>query len=408
MNKFENNILKLSLGGIAIFAIGLFVGYQLNHNTITSLQGFLFNAAGYATDPNATDSNATDSNATDSNATDSNATDSNATSSNATDANASLTDNVIYLANFTLKNSTVKLGDKVYLDLVTNGACNSGASIVFQSESGLFFTATVESINDNPYIVIPKNIVATTYHVTDVLLVGKNNDHTTFTKQYSSYGNNVYDFEASLIIQKEEEEKAPEEVEKVLLKSIFLETSKAKTTDKVYVTLDSDLELNSVKLTFTSASNKTFHVYVQSLTNKPYFEIPTTVESDTYSLVSATLISQDETVIYTLNGDEGGIQFAFHSSLQITNENEDNFIYNNEDINANIIAKLYSADENTNLTINADAKALINAGIIKKEYDGIKILSNGKLTKKLIVKANAFSETAKQKIEEAGGKAEVI
>ncbi len=55
-----------------------------------------------------------------------------------------------------------------------------------------------------------------------------------------------------------------------------------------------------------------------------------------------------------------------------------------------------------------DAKALINAGIIKKEYDGIKILSNGKLTKKLIVKANAFSETAKQKIEEAGGKAEVI
>lgn len=55
-----------------------------------------------------------------------------------------------------------------------------------------------------------------------------------------------------------------------------------------------------------------------------------------------------------------------------------------------------------------DAKALINAGIIKKEYDGIKILSNGKLTKKLIVKANAFSETAKQKIEEVGGKAEVI
>lgn len=55
-----------------------------------------------------------------------------------------------------------------------------------------------------------------------------------------------------------------------------------------------------------------------------------------------------------------------------------------------------------------DAKALKNAGIIKKEYDGIKILSNGKLTKKLNVKANAFSEFAKQKIEEVGGKAEVI
>lgn len=55
-----------------------------------------------------------------------------------------------------------------------------------------------------------------------------------------------------------------------------------------------------------------------------------------------------------------------------------------------------------------DAAALINAGIIKKELDGVKILSNGNLSKKLTVKASAFSETAKQKIEEAGGKAEVI
>ena len=57
---------------------------------------------------------------------------------------------------------------------------------------------------------------------------------------------------------------------------------------------------------------------------------------------------------------------------------------------------------------NIDAQALINAGIIKKEHDGIKILSNGKLIKKLNVKASAFSESAKQKIEEVGGKAEVI
>lgn len=57
---------------------------------------------------------------------------------------------------------------------------------------------------------------------------------------------------------------------------------------------------------------------------------------------------------------------------------------------------------------NVDAQALIKAGIIKKEHDGIKILSNGKLTKKLNVKASAFSKSAKQKIEEVGGKAEVI
>ena len=55
-----------------------------------------------------------------------------------------------------------------------------------------------------------------------------------------------------------------------------------------------------------------------------------------------------------------------------------------------------------------DAAALIQAGIIKKSCDGVKILSNGELNKKLTVKANAFSEAAKAKIEAAGGKAEVI
>lgn len=55
-----------------------------------------------------------------------------------------------------------------------------------------------------------------------------------------------------------------------------------------------------------------------------------------------------------------------------------------------------------------DAEALINKGLIKKSLDGVKILGNGELTKKLTVKATAFSESAKQKIEAAGGKAEVI
>ena len=55
-----------------------------------------------------------------------------------------------------------------------------------------------------------------------------------------------------------------------------------------------------------------------------------------------------------------------------------------------------------------DAAALIQAGIVKKSCDGVKILSNGELNKKLTVKANAFSEAAKAKIEAAGGKAEVI
>ena len=56
--------------------------------------------------------------------------------------------------------------------------------------------------------------------------------------------------------------------------------------------------------------------------------------------------------------------------------------------------------------VNNDA--LIEAGIIKKVCDGVKVLGNGEIPKKLTVQVAAFSESAKQKIEAAGGKAEVI
>ena len=55
-----------------------------------------------------------------------------------------------------------------------------------------------------------------------------------------------------------------------------------------------------------------------------------------------------------------------------------------------------------------DAAALMEKGIISDCKYGLKVLANGKLTKKVTVKAAAFSESAKAKIEEAGGKAEVV
>ena len=55
-----------------------------------------------------------------------------------------------------------------------------------------------------------------------------------------------------------------------------------------------------------------------------------------------------------------------------------------------------------------DAAALIEKGIIKKEYDGLKVLGNGELSKKVTVKAAAFSVSAKDKIVAAGGKYEVL
>ena len=61
-------------------------------------------------------------------------------------------------------------------------------------------------------------------------------------------------------------------------------------------------------------------------------------------------------------------------------------------------------DNDTVVTV----ETLIENGIIKNPKDGVKILGNGELTKKLTVQVNAFSSSAKEKIEALGGKAEVI
>ena len=55
-----------------------------------------------------------------------------------------------------------------------------------------------------------------------------------------------------------------------------------------------------------------------------------------------------------------------------------------------------------------DSAALLAMGIINKAYDGVKILGEGEITKKLTVKAAVFSANAKEKIEAVGGKTEVV
>ena len=77
---------------------------------------------------------------------------------------------------------------------------------------------------------------------------------------------------------------------------------------------------------------------------------------------------------------------------------------NSKDIIGINVARLECFDNGSEVT----AQVLIEAGIIKNERDGLKILGNGELTKKLNVKAYAFSESAKSKIEAAGGTCEVV
>lgn len=55
-----------------------------------------------------------------------------------------------------------------------------------------------------------------------------------------------------------------------------------------------------------------------------------------------------------------------------------------------------------------DAAAIVASGLVRKELDGIKVLGNGEITKKLTIKAAAFSKSAIEKIEKVGGKTEVV
>ena len=68
------------------------------------------------------------------------------------------------------------------------------------------------------------------------------------------------------------------------------------------------------------------------------------------------------------------------------------------------VADLDRFEEGTEVTV----ETLIAEGIIKDVKSGVKVLGNGEITKKLTVKANVFSASAKEKIEAAGGKTEVI
>ena len=368
MDKFKNKTYKLVLGGIGLFVLGIFSGYQLKSGKIFSIQGFLFNAAGYATDTNATNSNATNSNATNSNATNSNATNSNATNSNATNSNATssnatnsnatnsnVTNNIIYLQSFHLTTKKATAGDKVYVSVSTAGARLNGLTVTFKSDSdNTTFTASVKSLNNNPYIVLPSNLSTAFYKVTDVLLTGLNNDNTTFSKHYSNSGvDNYWELMENVSVT------AKKVVTPIKLNAISIEAKEASVGDKVNIKLDVNKSLKNLKLEFKS-SNKTMVVYAKSLTDNPYFEIPTTTVGGTYTLYRVTLTSDDDTKVYTKDGSNGSTKFALNSTIVVSDGTETSFIYNNEDITSQIITKLYNSSDGTAITINADSNTIIN------------------------------------------------
>jgi len=99
-------------------------------------------------------------------------------------------------------------------------------------------------------------------------------------------------------------------------------------------------------------------------------------------------------------GFEGG-QLPLYRRLSKRGFNNYNFRTTYATVN---VGDLERFEEGTEVT----KELLIETGLVKKELDGIKVLGNGELTKKLTVKANKFSSSAKAKIENVGGTTEVI
>ena len=99
-------------------------------------------------------------------------------------------------------------------------------------------------------------------------------------------------------------------------------------------------------------------------------------------------------------GFEGG-QLPLFRRLSKRGFNNYNFRTVYATVNVGDLARF---EEGTTVT----KELLIEVGLVKKELDGIKVLGNGELTKKLTVKADKFSSTAKEKIENVGGTTEVI
>ena len=77
---------------------------------------------------------------------------------------------------------------------------------------------------------------------------------------------------------------------------------------------------------------------------------------------------------------------------------------NSKEIVAINVSELERFEDGAEITV----EALLESGLVSNPRDGVKFLGNGEISKKLTVKVNAFSESAKAKIEAAGGTAEVI
>lgn len=104
----------------------------------------------------------------------------------------------------------------------------------------------------------------------------------------------------------------------------------------------------------------------------------------------------------------GGVRIGFEGGQMPLARRLPKFGFNNIFATQYAIVNVADLEAAFNAGDVVDTEALKAKGLVKKTLDGVKVLGNGELTKALTVKAAAYSASAKEKIEKAGGKAEVM
>ena len=375
----DNNISKnnktsvaISICSIFVFFYGIFIGYNINGLDQKNLQGYMLSDRALASNTNASTSNASTSNASTSNASTSNASTSNASTSNASTSNAStsnastsnasaanatINDNILFLESYELATHTAKAGDKVGITLKTNGACNSGATIVLKSNNGLNLSLPVKDITTSPYILIPNNAIDGVYNITEILLVGTNSDGKTFTKTVT-FG--VQNNDLTIANEKKEETKT------YTLSTLKIKDEEVKLGEKVYIDVKASEQIEKLQLSLSSNNGKIINLFVKDLNTKiPYVDILSSVEPGTYELTYAIVTFKDTTKIYSKSGLTGTEKFNFDSVIKIEGEVEETYIYNNEDVNDELLSKLYNTPAGSSITIYADSKTFVESDVFE-------------------------------------------
>ena len=324
---------RINLFIFIIFALGTIFGILISDISVPSLEGYLFNQADVLESNSYVNVNATYSNATASNATASNATSSNATSSNATSANSGA--DAIYVQYIELLSDNIKPGERVYINFATAGNCLNGATFTFTNETmGLNFVAQLEYEDDGRmYFDVPEEAVAGTYDLKEILLMGTSYSGGTFSTSYKE--TTGHDFDTNLVVEKDENKKD------IVLNSISFEKNEVEIGEELYFTIDTDVEIISAKFVFKNVETaETVTTYMKEKDNKKYLTFATNVRGGNYEIETLTLTSDNNTTIYSKNGNNDVKQYDFNTTIAVKEVDLINLEYNNEDIDDEVVEEI--------------------------------------------------------------------